>query len=121
MPVCVAPWTTQVVNGLIATNPVNRVRRPKAVHQEALSLSPIEVTRLLANATSLRYGVVLRFILGTGLRRGEALAVRWSDVDLTRGEIKVKGSLVREDRRLSGGRAQVSPLPAGDLSAPGRC
>jgi integrase len=76
-----------VVNGLIATNPVSRVKRPKADHHEALSLRPSEVTRLLACATKIRYGVVLRFILGTGLRRGEALAVRWRDVDLTRGEI----------------------------------
>ncbi len=90
-----------VVNGLLASNPATRVRRPKADHHEAVSLDPAEVTRLLAGATTLRYGVVLRFILGTGLRRGEALAVRWTDVDLARGEIKIKGSLVRDDGRLS--------------------
>jgi integrase len=90
-----------VVNGLIAANPASRVKRPKADHHEAVSLLPGEVTRLLASATTLRYGVVLRFILGTGLRRGEALAVRWSDVDLRRGEIKIKGSLVREHGQLA--------------------
>ena len=90
-----------VINGLIATNPVSRVKRPKVDHREALSLRPSEVASLLASAAELRYGVVLRFIIGTGLRRGEALAVRWSDVDLARGEIKIKGSLVRENGRLA--------------------
>jgi integrase len=90
-----------VINGLIAANPASRVKRPKADHHEAVSLLPGEVTRLLASAATLRYGVVLRFILGTGLRRGEALAVRWSDIDLGRGEIKIRGSLVRGDGQLS--------------------
>lgn len=89
-----------VANGLLASNPVLRVKRPRASHQEAASLDPGEVTRLLAGAAELRYGLVLRFILGTGLRRGEALATRWSEVDLDRGELKVKGSLVRQSRQL---------------------
>jgi integrase len=89
-----------VANGLLAANPVVRVKRPKADHVEAASLEPAQVTQLLAGAAALRYGVVLRFILGTGLRRGEALALRWEDVDLDRGDAAVKGSLVRQAGRL---------------------
>ncbi|WP_122817378.1 tyrosine-type recombinase/integrase [Nocardioides pantholopis] len=89
-----------VANGLLATNPVLRVNRPRGIHQEAASLTSEEVARLLAGAADLRYGPVLRFILGTGLRRGEALAARWADVDLDRGELKVTGSLVRQAGRL---------------------
>jgi hypothetical protein len=43
---------------------------------------------------------VLRLILGTGLRRGEALALRWADLDLGRGEARVTGSLVRLEGTL---------------------
>ena len=43
---------------------------------------------------------MLRLILGTGLRRGEALALRWADVDLDRGEARITGSLVRIDGHL---------------------
>ena len=31
--------------------------------------------------------------LGTGMRRGELLALRWSDVDLAQGVLKVEQSL----------------------------
>jgi len=44
--------------------------------------------------------VVLRLILGTGLRRGEALALRWADVRLDRCELSIKGSLTRRGREL---------------------
>ena len=89
-----------VADGLLAVNPVLRVRRPKASSVEALSLDVEEVKSFLAGADGLRYADVLRLILGTGLRRGEALALRWCDVNLGRGEASVKGSLVRSDGKL---------------------
>lgn len=108
-----------VANGLLAANPVTRVKRPRAEHTEAHSLTVPEVSRLLAGATDLRYGVVLRFIVGTGLRRGEALATRWSDVDLDCGELTVRGSLVRRsgslvvvDTKTVRSRRKVSLSPA---------
>jgi integrase len=39
--------------------------------------------------------------LGTGLRQGELLALRWQDVDLSRGELHVRHSLGRFTRELS--------------------
>ena len=89
-----------VADGLLAVNPVLRVRRPKATHQEAPSLSPDEAKRLLRGADGLRYANVLRLILGTGLRRGEALALRWSDLRLDRSEASITGSLVRRGGEL---------------------
>jgi integrase len=89
-----------VADGLLALNPVLRVRRPKASSAEALSLTVDEVKAFLAGADGLRYAGVLRLILGTGLRRGEALALRWCDVNFGRGEASVKGSLVRSDGKL---------------------
>lgn len=89
-----------VADGLLALNPVLRVRRPKASSAEASSLTVEEVTTFLDGAEGLRYAAVLRLILGTGLRRGEALALRWPDVDLRRAEARVRGSLVRADGTL---------------------
>ena len=34
-------------------------------------------------------------MLGTGLRRGEALALHWSDVDLAAGHVRVRWTLSR--------------------------
>jgi integrase len=71
-----AAFDDAVADGLLAVNPVLRVRRPKASSGEALSLTIEEVKEFLAGAEGLRYAAVLRLIVGTGLRRGEALALR---------------------------------------------
>ncbi|KAJ1684297.1 hypothetical protein LUZ63_020590 [Rhynchospora breviuscula] len=89
-----------VVNGLLAVSPVVRVKRPRAEKTEALSLDPVQVSRFLVGAQGLRYRDPLRVILGTGVRRGEVLALRWSDLDLERAEARVTGSLVRDHGRL---------------------
>jgi integrase len=71
----------------------------RVIHR-ARALTKDEVAALLRGAEGLRYATVLRLILGTGLRREEALALRWTDLDLDRGEACVTGSLVRIDGAL---------------------
>jgi integrase len=39
-------------------------------------------------------------MLGSGLRRGEALALHWRDVDLAAGHMRVRWTLARVDRKL---------------------
>ncbi len=89
-----------VLEGLLATNPVHRIRQPGVHREEARFLTADEVTRLLKAAEGHRYRVVVVFILGTGVRRGEALALKWSDVDLDSGHAKLRGSLTRREGRL---------------------
>lgn len=89
-----------VVNGLLAANPVHRIKQPSARRSEARFLTLDEVALLMKAAQGLRYVDALRLILGTGLRRGEACALRWEDIDLVRGEAKVNGSLVRQNGGL---------------------
>jgi integrase len=89
-----------VTNGLLAANPAHRIRQPGVNRNEARFLTPVEVGQLLRAAQSHRYGTVLRFILGTGLRRGEALALRWIDVDLDSAHAKLRGSLTRRGKEL---------------------
>jgi integrase len=108
-----------VDNGILAANPVHKVKRPRTEHKEARSLTPAEVTAFLTAAASLRYVTALKVILGTGLRRGEVLALRWEDVDLTRREARVRGSLTRQsgvlkvsDTKTARSRRGVSLSPA---------
>ena len=89
-----------VTNGLLATNPAHRIRQPGVTRHEARFLTTAEVRRLLEVSSVYRYDVVLRLILGTGLRRGEALALSWSDIDLENGNAKLRGSLTRRGREL---------------------
>ena len=51
-------------------------------------------------AEGLRYAPALKLIAATGLRRGEALALRWSDVDLDTGLLVVRGTLARVNGAL---------------------
>jgi integrase len=78
---------------LVARNPAEaiQVRLPKG-EKAARALEPEEVARLLEAAEAPRsrdMALLLRLMLETGLRRGEALALQWGDVDLERGEVRV--------------------------------
>lgn len=99
-----------VVNGLLATNPTHKVKQPRIVRREARFLQTQEVSALLEASRKQRYDVVIRFILCTGLRRGEALALRWEDVNLERGHARIRGSLVRQEGGLvvSGTKTETS-------------
>jgi len=108
-----------VTDGLLAASPVLRVKRPRATHQEAISLTPEQVAQFVHGARDLRYVRILRLILGTGLRRGEALALRWADIRLDRCELSIKGSLTRRgsdllvsDAKTQRSRRVVSLSPA---------
>ena len=63
-------------------------------------LSIAEVASLLEATKKSRYAPLLRLLVATGLRRGEALALRWSDVDLTNGLLRVRGTLSRANGHL---------------------
>ena len=62
---------------LLASNPAARVKRPGVSRTEAHYLSIAEVASLLEAVKDSRYAPLLRLLVATGLRRGEALALRW--------------------------------------------
>jgi integrase len=76
------------------------VKRPGIARREAKHASAVDVTMLLKCAEGLRYRNVLVLIAATGLRRGEALALHWSEVDLDAGLLTVRGTLGRVGGRL---------------------
>ncbi|HEY7053539.1 MAG TPA: tyrosine-type recombinase/integrase [Mycobacterium sp.] len=89
-----------VRDGLLASNPVAKVKRPAVARQEANYLPAADVTRLLDAARGLRYYVAVLLMASTGLRRGEVSGLRWSDVDLDKGELRVRHTLSRVDGEL---------------------
>ncbi|OBG91255.1 integrase [Mycobacterium sp. E136] len=84
-----------VRDGLLARNPVAAVKRPGVARTEAKYSTAVDVTALLRAAEGLRYRPVLSLIAATGLRRGEAVALHWSDVDLDAAVLAVRGTLGR--------------------------
>jgi integrase len=84
-----------VRDGLLARNSATAVKRPGVGRTEARSLAPVDVVALLDAAKGSRYHSALVLIATTGLRRGEALALRWEHVDLVAGSVNVRGTLGR--------------------------
>ena len=80
---------TAVRDGLVRRNPAAAVKRPTVKRSEARYLTPEEAGRLLEAAKGDRLYPLLVLLLGSGLRRGEALALHWRDVDLTAGHMRV--------------------------------
>lgn len=77
----------------LGKNPASAVRRPKAEHREATYLTPAQARSLLDAVGDSRVRPLVEVLLHTGLRRGEALALRWSDVDFTNHTMRVRGTL----------------------------
>jgi len=86
---------TAVRDRSIAENPAVVIRRPRVEHHEAEYLSPVQVRALLAAAESTRYAALFTLMVNTGLRRGEALALHWADVDADQKALRVRGTLTR--------------------------
>ena len=84
-----------VLDGLIARNPCTLVKRPTVRRREAKHLDASTVAKVLKEAEGLRYRPVLVLIAATGLRRGEALGLRWDHINLEDGVLKVAATLGR--------------------------
>lgn len=112
-----------VRDGLLATNPVAKVKRPGVARREARYLDTGGMLRLLAAAKGLRYELAVRLMAATGLRRGEVAGLRWDAVDMQRGELVVRhtlsrlgGELVLTAPKTERSRRRI-PLPAPLLPA----
>lgn len=87
--------------GYLRTSPATHVRRFKIDLREPVFLSAEEGRRLSAVAT----GQMKTFIvvaLNTGLRKDELFALKWSDIDFAKAELRV--------RKSKGKRFRVVPL-----------
>ncbi|MFH0801161.1 MAG: site-specific integrase [bacterium] len=80
---------------LIYRNVAEAVKLPGKVDREIRPLSVDEIARFLEAAQDHRLGAAFLLELGTGLRRGELLALHWKEVDFKKGLLSVKFSLAR--------------------------
>lgn len=84
-----------VRDGLVRRNVAAAIDRPTVAHREAAVLSPAQAQALLEAARGQRLYALYAVAMAAGLRRGEALALRWSDVDLDAGTLRVSRTLSR--------------------------
>lgn len=84
-----------VRDGILGKNPVHAVKTPTAQRKEALFMSPEQVALLLVAADNSRYWTLFAFIAATGTRKGEALGLRWEDIDFAVGSVTIRRTLYR--------------------------
>jgi integrase len=84
---------------LIVQNPADLVDKPKRNRIERSLWTLPQAQSFLREAHDTRYGLLYMVLLGTGLRLGEALALQWSDLDLTNGILIVRGGKTANARR----------------------
>jgi integrase len=88
--------------GWIARNPARDASPPRVPVKELRPPTPDEVARLftLAAETNPRLALLVVLAASTGARRGELLALRWSDVDLDHNVVTIERGLILAGREL---------------------
>ena len=113
-------------DGVVAVSPVERVRLP-AVRGRRERIASREEAAALLEALPADVRVVYAIAFYAGLRLGELRALRWDDVDVTRGVIRVRASMDHlagrrraEERGRRPPRADRRPAPRAPARAPPR-
>jgi len=87
-----------------ASNPMREVPSIASPQHDVRALTQFEVTQLRRTLLNDKQAVradlptVVDMMLATGCRIGEVLALRWQDIDLDAGTVKITGTIVRDDR-----------------------
>jgi integrase len=102
---------------LIVRNPADQADPPRGRPTErvrARTWTGEEIARFLDATADSRYSPLWRLIATTGMRRGEALGLRWDDIDLSEGRLSVNRTLVQVGDYRSGdtGSAWGTPKTA---------
>jgi len=108
-----------VSDGMVPRNAAD-VKAPRPTPEEMRPLSKAEARAFLeaARETGDRFEALYVLAIATGLRCGELLGLRWDDVDLKRGTLRVGRALVREggrhvlgETKTRRGRRQINLTP----------
>ncbi|HET9060850.1 MAG TPA: tyrosine-type recombinase/integrase [Acidimicrobiales bacterium] len=107
--------------GLLANNPADMATPPRAKRVPVRAPSPTTVQQLIAAAEErdpvLAAAIALAAV--TGARRGELCALRWSDVDLDQGLLRIERSIsVLTGRNVSEGPTKTHGHRVVALDAP---
>jgi integrase len=84
-----------VKHGLVLRNVAALAEPPRVVRVEIQTLTPAQARTFLATQQKHRLYPVIVVAVSCGLRSGEILALRWEDVELERGVLRVRHTLER--------------------------
>jgi integrase len=94
-----ALFKTALREELVEANPAEAAERPKVKRREWRILQPAEVARVAKAFTDDQHRLVFLTLVLTGIRRSELEALRWKDIDLLEGVLRVRESKSESGRR----------------------
>lgn len=86
---------------LVERNVATLVDPPRAKRKQIRPLEPHEAQQFLESVRGDRLEALYSVALALGLRQGEALGLRWQDLDLSAGVLKVRHQLQRIETKLT--------------------
>ena len=89
-----------VAQKIIPENPCKAVALPKAEHKEMQTIPAEQLQAFLQEAKATGVYEMYYIELATGLRRGELLGLKWTDIDWKNGIIKVRRQVARVDGQI---------------------
>ena len=112
--------------GVVTTNVVALVSPPPVPESEVAIMTEEQIGATLRHLEGRTLRPIVSFLLGTGARRGEVLALRWKDVDLDKGIVRIERSLeqtkaglrIKQPKTRNGRRnISISPWLVAELRA----
>jgi len=107
------------INGFELANPCSFAKPPrKAIRRQRRALTRDEIMRVMIQRDKSKYGFYAFFMLFTGLRRSEMLALQWEDIDYKNNVIHVtkvanyiNSRVIIDDRLKNGDAEKLVPIP----------
>ena len=85
---------------LVTRNPTQGCALPKVEHKEMKTLTADQLSAFFQEARDSGVFALYYIDLTTGLRRGELLGLKWSDIDLEKGDLRVQRQIGRIDGKI---------------------
>ena len=116
---CRSALEKAVQEGLIKTNPAIGCKLPPKKSREMKVLTQDEIMRFLSRAKEEDCYELFLLELATGMRRGEILALKWSDLNFKKGELRIERQvnvihgevIISEPKTKSSIRTAILPSP----------
>ena len=85
---------------LVNRNPTQGCALPKVEHKEMKTLTADQLSAFFQEARDSGVYELYYLDLATGLRRGELLGLKWTDIDLDRGVLKIQRAISRQNGKV---------------------
>ena len=88
-----------IERGYLGKNPAAGIKKLNELSR-LKTLSDSDIEKLIAGATNKLTRDLITFLIYTGCRKGEALNLKWDDVDMQNDVIAIKGTKTKHDRYI---------------------